>query len=417
MSNLAPNAPADITAVRRWASAILAGLAVVYLITLVVAEPSPLVLFLRAMAEAGMVGGLADWFAVEALFRHPLRLPIPHTALLPRNKSRAARKIARFIDDNFLVWDRITHQILQWRPLRRVAVVLTRKQAAQRVADEFATLAQTVLAGPMQGQVTGELTRQLADILSRALNPRDLTQAIHIVAQGSDRTKIITEIVTQVRHVVENNRESLTKLVQDNSRWWIAAPVDRQVVRVMMAGLLSVLDDLRDETSPARRDFDAKLDQFLAHLQTNGTLDAYLQRGLDRYVASDNFRATVAQVVAHAVDPRRADPAVPTPHQTAGRQMMTRLIQQAARAIVRDPSLEQRLQQRILSILSPMVDALRPVVRGYIEQVILSWDDDNLVETIEQQVGRDLQFIRINGAVLGAMIGGALFFVEFLIAH
>ena len=416
MSRQAPNIHADVTAIRRLATVILVGLAAVYVITLMVLDPSPAVLWIRAMSEAGMVGGLADWFAVEALFRHPLRLPIPHTALLPRNKSRAARNIARFIDDNFLVWDRITQQTQHWRPLRRVAVVLSHKQVAQRVADEFKLVAQTVFAGPVQGQLTDELTRQLADILSSSLRPRDIVQAIDILAQGSDRAKIITEIVTQVRHVVEDNRDSLTKLVQDNSRWWIAAPIDRQVVRVMMAGLLSVLDDLRDETSPARRDFDAKLDHFLAQLQTNGTLNAYLQTGLDRYLASDSFRATLAQLVGHVVGTQFGHIADTAAEQPADRQMLARLIQQAAHAIVRDQALEERLHQRLLAIFAPMVDSARPVLRAYIEQVVVSWDQDDFIYTIEQQVGRDLQFIRINGAVLGAMIGGVLFFMEHLIA-
>lgn len=277
-------------------------------------------------------------------------------------------------------------------------------------------MAQTVFAGPVQGQLTDELTRQLADILSSSLRPRDIVQAIDILAQGSERAKIITEIVTQVRHVVEDNRDSLTKLVQDNSRWWIAAPIDRQVVRVMMAGLLSVLDDLRDETSPARRDFDAKLDHFLVQLQTNGTLNAYLQTGLDRYLASDSFRATLAQLVGHVVGTEFGHAADTSADQSADRQMLARLIQQAAHAIVRDQGLEERLHQRLLAIFAPMVDSARPVLRDYIEQVVVSWDQDDFIYTIEQQVGRDLQFIRINGAVLGAMIGGVLFFMEHLIA-
>lgn len=397
--------PPEFHRMRRLASAILAGLAVVYLGTFVPHSTPQWILFVRSMAEAGMVGGLADWFAVTALFRHPLGLRIPHTALLPRNKTRAARTIAQFIDENFLIWDHVAPQIMAARPLRRLAIGLTRTGAARTVATEFATLAQTVFTQvPGRADIAATITGQLRSALSRAIRPNDLAQAIQVVFQGGARGKIVTEILVQVRHVVETNRDSLTKLVQDNSRWWIAAPVDRQVVRVMMAGLLSVLDDLIDETSPARIEFETKLDQFLRSLQNSDTVAAHVHQGLTGYFASPEFEKTMGHVLDHILG-------AGDDHQR-GVEMLEQVIRQAASAIVRNPDLEQRLQSRMMTGVSSILDQMRPWVRGYIERVILSWDDQDLVATVEQQVGRDLQFIRINGSILGAVIGGILFFVE-----
>ena len=136
--------PVALTRLRRTATGILAALVAVFLVTLTVSDPPGWVLFIRAVAEAGMVGGLADWFAVEAIFRHPLRIPIPHTALLRTRKDDAADNIGRFIKEYILVPGQISENVARVDPAARLAEWLQNRENARYMADLLGEALSTV---------------------------------------------------------------------------------------------------------------------------------------------------------------------------------------------------------------------------------------------------------------------------------
>ena len=224
--------PGDALArTRRLATAVLGLMAAVFLATHLAGDAAA-VRLIRAMAEAGMIGGLADWFAVEALFRHPLGVPIPHTALLPRNQARAARNVGRFFETHFLdpatLADRlrrvepgrhrrrVARPPGQRRPRRPRAHRPARRPAAARSVAARARPVAGMAAGA--GRASAGSDAAIADGLAR------------LVKEGV-RSTVAAEVLALVRRAVDDNREVAVDLVQDRSRWWIAGgrrPPDRR---------------------------------------------------------------------------------------------------------------------------------------------------------------------------------------------
>ncbi|WP_037312294.1 DUF445 domain-containing protein [Ruegeria halocynthiae] len=394
--------------VRRVATGILIFLTLVYAASFTVTDPPVWLRLIRAMAEAGMVGGLADWFAVEALFRHPLRIPIPHTALLPKNQKRAAGNIARFIDEYFLVPDQVLARIQQFNPVHRLAGWLTRPENAQMVARELSQLLQLVVKSQSRGAAFSKATKIVRGLLLTSVTPADLAQNLSRLLKDSARGRILDEILLEVRNVVDQNRDKVTELVQEHSRWWIASSVDKGIVRLLVDGILSLLDELSDEKSELRQEFNSSIEQFVDSFQNAGRIEGYIAEGVQQYADSPEFAATV-QSVGEAILSRIERGFEEHPEQAG--EFLADAVREFAQMLLEQPELEQKLNARLESGLATVLQEARPAIVRYATQVISDWDSADLVNRIELEVGQDLQFIRINGAVLGALVGGFLYLI------
>lgn len=397
-----------IRRVRRVATGILLALTAVFLASFAVSEPPSWLLLLRAMAEAGMVGGLADWFAVEALFRHPLRLPIPHTALLPKNQKRAAGNIARFIDEYFLVPEQLLERVRDLNPVRRLALWLTKRENAETVAAEVSHLLRIVIQSQLRHGISPKTTEGVRDLLLTAVHPADLAQNLSHILKDSARGKVLDEILREVHDVIDNNRDKVMDLVQEHSRWWIATTVDKKIVRVLVDGILSLLDELSDETSDLRRDFNGSIGQFVDTFRDTGRIERYIDDGRRQYATSPEFATTIETIMETILT--RIDRGFEDHPEQVG-AFLAEAAQDFAQMLLDQPELEHELTLRMEEGLATILQEARPAIVGYATEVISNWDSDELVERIEIEVGRDLQFIRINGAVLGALVGGFLFLI------
>ena len=221
------------------------------------ADDSAWVWPIRAMAEAGLIGGLADWFAVEALFRRPLGLPIPHTALLPRNQARAARNVGRVLETHFLDPATLARRLRRAEPGRRAIEWLARPESAALVARELVGL----LGGLLRLEPSPRaLARSRAWLRIQARGAGAGTDDLiaerlaRLVKEGI-RSTVADEVLDFVRRTVDDNRDVAMRLVQDRSRWWVASAVDRRIADLVVDGVLSLLDQIRAERSDLRSAF------------------------------------------------------------------------------------------------------------------------------------------------------------------
>ena len=195
----------------------------VFLATLFVEDPSTPVRLIRAVAEAGMIGGLADWFAVEALFRRPLGLPIPHTALLPSNQARAARNVGRFFEAHFLEPAQLETRIRGMEPTRHAAAWLAERENAMSLARQVVDLLQGVLRHDPSPRPLARARSWLRGELMAAGADAAVAQGMAGLLKLGIRSGALGEFLDLVRRRVEDNRDTATALVQDRSRWWIAS--------------------------------------------------------------------------------------------------------------------------------------------------------------------------------------------------
>jgi len=394
-----------IRRMRRVATGILAALAAIFFGSFAVPDPGGWLLLVRAMAEAGMVGGIADWFAVEALFRHPLGLPIPHTALLPRNQKRAATNIARFIDAYFLVPEQLTTRVARLDPVGLLAGWLSQPENARRIAAETSRLLQVLVGHLMQRGVGDGANRAVVAILKSMIEPEVLSANISSLLKETVRSRFMDDVIAEVRRALDENRDRVIEIAQDRSRWWIPSTADRQMVKVLVNGVMSIMDELSNRDSALRQDFDRSVVRLVDDLHTSGRIGTFIEEGRERFLNSPEFASTVDRLIETALtrvqDFLQED-------QDRANVLFAGAFTELAAMLRADPSFARDLNTRLVAGLEAVLVDLRPAVMTYITDVIETWDSKDLVSRIEAEVGYDLQFIRINGAVLGAFVGGIL---------
>lgn len=397
----------DLPAMKRIATGTLILLVAVYLLTFLDTDPGWGVILLRAATGAGIVGALADWFAVVALFRHPLGLPIPHTALLPRNQKRVAENVGRFIEDNFLQPDLIQAKMRETGVAKHVAQWFLQEGQSAHVVDRTLKSVAQVLRVETPPGLVDALTGFVRQNAEKTSHSHEFARKISVLLQNGVRGEPLTEILVYLRETVDNNRPAVERLVRDNSRWWLSSRIDKGASAMITNGVLSVLDELGRGDSPLRAEFEDAAARALADFTETERLQHLIEASMAAYLEDKGFDEDIHEFMeylklqlAEFLESQEVFEAI------------QEALKAAAQRLVQDPALQDQLDQSVANFVAEIIPELRPHVGAFVAQTIADWDADLLVERFETEAGRDLQFIRINGAVLGFAIGGLLFAVE-----
>ncbi|MEM7598350.1 MAG: DUF445 domain-containing protein [Pseudomonadota bacterium] len=388
---------------RRMAELVLVALVAVYLVTYLPSDPPQWVRLIRHMAEAGMIGGLADWFAVVALFRHPLGIPIPHTALLPRNQARAAESVGAFFKSYFLDPASISARVAEIAPARRAAEWLKVPDNAALVAAPLTKAISIAVDGKGDKTLNDGLRKELRAAIASKTATNGIATALGPVLEQAVHGPLMNDMLRQVRASLDGNRDRVLELVQENSRWWVASRVDRGVSAVLVDGVLNVIDDLEKSDSALRKDFENGLANFLTTLTDNGALERAVHDGKTRFTQSQEFDEAVDATLT-LVRERLAD------DQGQAEGAVAKALQSFAKKLLSDEAALARFEAQLAHTAEAAMVELREPIAGYVTDVIQGWEAQELSDRFEREIGPDLQFIRINGALLGALIGGVLFF-------
>lgn len=388
---------------RRMAELVLVALVAVYLVTYLPSDPPQWVRLIRHMAEAGIIGGLADWFAVVALFRHPLGIPIPHTALLPRNQARAAESVGEFFKSYFLDPASISARVAEIAPARRAAEWLTVPANADLVARPLTKAISIAVDGKGAKKRNDGLRKELRATIASQTATQGIAAALGPVLEQAVHGPLMNDMLRQVRASLDVNRDRVLELVQENSRWWVASRVDRGVSNVLVDGVLNVIDDLEKPDSALRKDFEEGLSGFLTALTDNGALERAVHDGKARFTQSQEFDEAVDATLT-LVRKRLAD------DQGQAEGAVAKALHSFAEKLLSDQAALARFEAQLAQTAEAAMVELREPIAGYVTDVIRGWEAQELSDRFEREIGPDLQFIRINGALLGALIGGVLFF-------
>jgi uncharacterized membrane-anchored protein YjiN (DUF445 family) len=404
---LAPD-PGGLRRMKRNATGLLILAAAVFLATFAAPETT-LLGFVRAGAEAAMVGGLADWFAVTALFRHPLGLRIPHTALIPRKKDELATKLGEFVTGNFLTPDAVVDQVAEARLVRRVAERLADPDAAALVGRELSTAAGALLDAVDEHFLTDyvlELARR--DLDRRSYTPV-LGQLLARAVEGRGQRPLVDVCVTRLHAYLRTNREQLHPQIKQfvNDQGWLGwlAATDKRIDRLLTATIDKLTEVEADPDHPLRHWLDGLLESLADDLRYNAetaqAVDAQLRALLDDAHLQSLLHAVLADVLTSV--------RLSLDELDGGLQdRIAKLVRDAGARIVGDVALEQRLDERVQQAVRYAVEHYGNTVVALIQKTVSRWDARDASLRIEAAVGRDLQFIRINGTVVGGLAGVVL---------
>ena len=362
--------------------------------------------FVNSAAEAAMVGALADWFAVTALFKHPLRIPVPHTAIIPTRKDALGRSLQEFVAGNFLTEPVVRDAVRKAQVTRRVGGWLAEPAHALRVSGELATLARGLLRVMRDEDVTSVLehvvVRQMA---TRPWSP-PVGRLLERVVADRAHHRVVDAVVEQVHEWLLAHREVMVRLVTDQAPSWSPAWMDARVGNRVYEAVLRFAREVRADPDHRLRQ---ALDDALAGLARDLQFDPYLRDRCDRFTADLLARPDVRDAVAALWTTLRRVllEAVDDPDGEL-RQRMTAGIADAGRRLADDPALAARLDAYVEDALGYLVSTYAGEVSTVISDTIQRWDGAEASRLIELHVGRDLQFIRINGTVVGGLAGLAI---------
>jgi len=377
--------------------------AAVFLWTLTAAPEATWVGYVRAAAEAAMVGAIADWFAVTAIFKHPLGIPIPHTALIPRGKDAIGRGLGEFIQGNFLAPGEVAQRIREAHPAARFGHWLGEPANATAMAGQVAALTRATVEmlkdDEAQHSIEAVVASRIRDIPIAPLIGGTID---NVMADGRHHV-LVDGVLSGIDKAVVDNRELLRERLATESPWWVPEAVDDAVFRRIIAGIQSFISDLRaDPDHELRRDLDARAADMASRLRESPEMQKRVDNLKEELIEHPEFRAWASGLWTRL----KADlvHALERPESSA-RQRIEQTIVELAQRLQSDEDLQftvdRWLAETTERTLSESGDEIVQLVAGTVER----WDAKETASRIELLVGKDLQYIRINGTVVGALIG------------
>lgn len=397
---------------RTRATSLLLLAAVLFLLTQFVPEPSFWVLLLRAGAEAGIVGGLADWFAVTALFRRPLGLPIPHTGIIPRNKDRIGQGLGSFVERNFLAPDLIRDKLRSGNVALRLSGWLARPANSRLIAEQVVGLLPELIRSLQDREVKVFFRDAFGDQL-RAVDLLPLLgRLLRMLQESGQHQRLLERGIEMARGLLLNNEATIYEKVEQRTSWWVPRTVDRRVARAIITGAEELLAELEDPEHPARVDFERTATELIAKLERSEKFRQRIEDFKERLLASEEMQRLL-ESVWDELRQMLLERTSGSPQRLI--DSLAASLEMLAQTLAQDSAAQIRLNRRIEQVLSGLVVPFRVEIGRFIADVVESWDADTVTDRLELEVGRDLQYIRINGTLVGALAGCGLFLLTHLV--
>lgn len=384
-------------------------MAAIFLASRLLHDVAPWVEIPGAFAEAALVGGLADWFAVTALFRHPLGIPIPHTAIVPRNQARIGTTLGRFVATNFLKPEEVTTKLRQIDIPKIIAQWLdqpeNRFKLSQRMAQSVPGILNALDDEDVGRFLQTNLSARVKDIGVAPI----LGQIVKLLTNEGHHQRLLDELLERAHRLVHDNKELIEKRVDEQLPRWLPKAVDRAIYTRVLSALDSTLSEIRSPEGPWRQQFDEATRDFVHELQTSEEMRLKGEEILHRLLSNETLKKYFRDIARSLKEKIVSDA---TAEDSGLRRQIDSAMRVYGETLVRDEGIRNTLQAWIEQAVITVVVSRREQIGEWIGSIVQKWDSDTIVTKLETQVGRDLQFIRINGTVVGGLIGLALYFVE-----
>ena len=365
--------------------------------------------YVRAAAEASVVGGVADWFAVTALFRHPLGIPIPHTAIVPARKDRIGRALGNFVQQNFLDRTVVAYKLASLRLGDRAAQWLADPENARTVTRATAHMLTSASNVLKDEDVQSFLERTAGDRLRSVQVAPLLGRALRLLTADGRHQELLDEALRLASRATEANDSLIREKVQEQSPWWVPTVVDRRISDRVVTGIGRTLSEVSDDPDhPLRRRFDVAVTEFIERLQSSPTTIARAEAWKDEILADSAMREFLGTVWSD-IKRKLREYALRTEDADFEGGRLESAIASLAQNALDDPVLSEKLNGWIDQAVLAAVDASRAEIAQLISGTVSAWDPQETSRRIELQIGRDLQFVRINGTIVGGMVGLALY--------
>ncbi len=359
--------------------------------------------YVRAVAEAAMVGALADWFAVTALFRHPLGIPIPHTAIIRKRKDDIGRSLGDFVESNFLTAEVIDDRLRGAAIGRRAGEWLADPAHAERAAGAMAD----VVRGALEVLDDDEIQRGLENVVQSRVDAVDaaplLGKVLEATVEGGHHQRLLDSVLVSLARFMEDNRLTFQERIYQESPWWVPEGIDDRVLDKIYTAVGRFMNDI--SASPhheVRRTVDQRAREFSARLHSDPSLAVKGEELKAELLAHPEVRRWIDSLWSEA---KRALVDAADDEHSELRQRVAASVQQLGTRLSTEPELQAKVDAWVAQAAGHLVANYRAEVSDIISSTVEKWDAESTADKLELQVGRDLQFIRINGTIVGGLAG------------
>jgi uncharacterized membrane-anchored protein YjiN (DUF445 family) len=403
---------AQLDGMKRRATLLLAGAAVVFVIARWLESRYGFwVGAVRAMAEASLVGGLADWFAVTALFRHPMGIPIPHTAIVPRRKDRVGRTLGQFVQKNFMSRAVVEAKLRSLHVGERLAGWLSEPANARMIARQTVGALSAGVQHLDDAAIKPMVERTVAERVRAFRVAPVVARLMEVLTEGDRHQELLDDFIRGAARTVDQNRELIRERIEKESPWWLPEALDDKIYRKVLGSIERTLAEIEhDPEHPLRKRFDRSVREFMERLDSSPEMHAKIERWKEELLATETVKRFSSSLWtdSKAAIVRYAD----RPESLREGSAAERAITAFATHVKNDPALVEKLNEAVIDVAISVIERYQDDVGEFIAVTVASWDPDHTSKRVELAIGRDLQFIRINGTLVGGLAGLMLYFLS-----
>lgn len=398
--------------IRRLATGLLVLMAVLFVVARLLQPRYAFLEFLSAFAEAAMVGALADWFAVTALFRSPLGLPIPHTAIIPRNKDRIGDSLSNFLEHNFITQEIIREELRRIDFAGAVAKWLSVPNNSSDVSRRLVRLVPVFLQVVEDEDVRQFMQKRLNIALDHAKFAPIIGELVSLLVASRHHSELFDHLIELASRALEQNKPYIRWKIHENSPRWMPKAIDDRFYERLLSALQSTLAEMRDDDSEWRARFQHAIEALIERLKTSPEYEEKVDAVIRDILAHPAFRNYTLQVW-HDIRSRLIADAVAEESQMAIK--LDGALRAFGRDLLGDRKVQVKLNQWIRIHATETIVARRETIADLVSRVIRKWDADTMSRKLELHVGKDLQYIRINGTLVGGLVGLLLHIVSLIL--
>jgi uncharacterized membrane-anchored protein YjiN (DUF445 family) len=367
---------------------------------------------LQAAAKAGFVGGIADWFAVTALFRHPLGIPIPHTAIIPNQKERLGLALGRFVANHVITPDEVSSVLGRLDVPGILARYLSDPVSARPAAVTLAALLPRILATVEDGRARRVASRIIPRVLGGAGAGIVVARALRTLVEGGRHQEVFGFVLEQLKTLLGAQEETLRAAIEERVReqggrligWALGASIARRVLTT----ITTEMDKMSPDGSELRAAFDEWIRREINRMEEDPARAAEIGAAIRKVVAHETVQAWLWDVWSRLRLALEADAARPSGRTVA---YLEGALGNLGAMLASDPGTRARVNAAAAGITGELMPAAREKLSAFIAQVVGGWDAKTITDRLELRVGKDLQYVRMNGTLVGFVVGGLLYAV------
>lgn len=377
-------------------------------------DPQSWMGYVKAFSEAAMVGALADWFAVTALFKHPLGLPIPHTNLIERKKDDLGKNLGEFVKDNFLNPENIRPYIENLDAVKWISNWLEKPGSRQILEEETAGLIRKIVMDLKNEEVEEFLSEKGAELLQSQDYQKILSSGLNYLIEKNEDTKLLETVLPQIKEYIHESQGMIRQRISDN-RPFIAFLAGKKISRELTDGLIAFVEEIQgDENHFVREKLRANLEHFAEEIKTSHQWEEKLNALKTELISAENLRPyaedawlSTKEILLKNLDDK----------ESGLYTYLRKNIERLSHSLIHDEALGNRLNKWIRHFLYRLILRNREEAETLISSTVAGWEGKELSEKLELEVGKDLQFIRINGTLVGGLVGLCIYFLTHIFAH